>query len=102
MTISQPATATNSGTSLLVYLVGIYKEGWHYLWIRTQKVKDSTIGVEVDVPDSAHVERFYDYEDFTRLEIFDKIDGFNDDIEDELDEEEDDEIAGGLSANVPA
>lgn len=95
--ISSAATATNAATALGFYLTGIPKEGWYYLWVRTARVPDDAAGVQVDVPDSAHVERFYNYSDFTQLRVFDSVQDFDDEFEEAIDDELLEEIADDYS-----
>ena len=49
----------------------IYKRGWDFGWIRTVTVNGQ--GVQVEVPDSIHVDQIADYVDFGQLGIFDVL-----------------------------
>lgn len=49
------------------------KEGHQYIWLAIAKVPNGSGGT-VEKPDSAHIERMYDYEDFAYLEVFDVVD----------------------------
>lgn len=68
----------------------LFKEGHHYMWIRTNKVQDPR-GAEIDAPTSAHVERVYEYADFGLLEVFDMIEEFQEDNAEILEAEQEEE-----------
>ena len=84
ITISNGCTATNAGEAIGFSLGAIEKQGWFYLWVRTRKIRNN--GVEVETPDSVHIERMYEYDDFTKLEVFDKIEAPDDEFEQELED----------------
>lgn len=74
---------TNNTTRAL-----IPKEGWHFIWFRSAPLPSNTaVRVKVATPVSAHVEKFYNLKDFTRLEIFDKINTKEAELQDILDAE---------------
>lgn len=49
----------------------IYKEGWHFGWVRT--TTRTSNGIQIDVPNSFHIQRVADYLDFDGFGIFDTI-----------------------------
>lgn len=53
------------------WLSKIYKEGWHYGWMRTVAMRSN--GIQIDVPNSFHVDRVAEYLDFDVFGIFDTI-----------------------------
>lgn len=53
------------------YLSKIYKEGWHYGWIRTTTMTSN--GIRIDVPNSFHVNQVANYLDFDVFGVFDTI-----------------------------
>lgn len=79
----------------------ISKEGHQYIWLSLAKVPGGAGGT-VDVPNSAHIERIYDYADFAYLDVFDVVE--NQDVveeavleADEAEEEaEEPEVFGGF------
>ena len=50
-------------------ITGIDKEGWHYLWIRFDDEEDTAANTLIKKPVTAHVERVYEYGDFSTLGI---------------------------------
>lgn len=84
--INAAATGTTVGGAVAFGLPDISKEGWFYLWVDTVKARDPRLSVEVETPNGVHLERMYEYEDFTRLEVFDQIQDQDDDLADEIDE----------------
>jgi len=101
ITISNNCTATDTDVEISFFYNFISKEGWHYIWVSTIKKKDPVALIDVERPKDVHIERFYEYSDFTQLEIFDRFDGFQEDLAEELEDLEDDEITAGLSLNNP-
>lgn len=68
-------------------------EGAFYVWIHTIKTQDDTLGTTIEIPDSVHIEKFYEAASFAQFGVFDVLDGFDEELDEELEEEEAEEVA---------
>ena len=75
LALDQSCTQTATGVAITLARATLYKEGHHYMWLRTTKTKTTIPGgqIQIDVPDAAYVERVYDYANFENLQIFSSL-----------------------------
>ena len=59
----------NSMDAMPSVQTGIPKEGWHYIWPEYEKIENTDAQRMSHIPYVAHIERLYDYVNFSLLGI---------------------------------
>jgi hypothetical protein len=50
-------------------IIEIAKKGWEYLWVRFREAQDAGTGFVVQIPESVHIEKIYEFGDLSLLGI---------------------------------